>query len=211
MKYLAALLMLVATQGFAQSAVSQCVQMPGGYWYLPGANHTTNSKDLCELEAFAESHQGIVDDTGAQIYNGGTVQLVTDSGPDEYPASGAVSCESGYRMQRYSQALEMRDTTGQDEMYSGWRNVDAGPHDGDYRCVKNEKPVLLHRGDAVGFIGSTDGAVAIPTPYTSTDDVFRTDPSLYSTSFIAQTYTFPAGTKCGPEGDAVVCHMPENK
>lgn len=74
------------------------------------------------------------------------VPIVTDTMPTDYPTVGNVGCEAGYKLQRYSAGRpgNMQMTAVIPEHYGtapGWLDVDAGPHEGDYRCVKAYKTV----------------------------------------------------------------------
>jgi hypothetical protein len=91
----------------------------------------------------------------------------------------------------------------------GDRWIDAGDTDDivrvdrKFRCF-DDPPVLHRRDEGIGITGEI--AVS-PTPFTTNDAWTTITPSF--TISAAKTYTFPAGTKCGPEGDVVVCHMPD--
>jgi hypothetical protein len=66
--------------------------------------------------------------------------------PTEFP-NGPFPCVDGYKLQRYHQALTATIKSGIQLPYikgsiddqSGWMDVDAGPHEGDYRCVKKSE------------------------------------------------------------------------
>jgi hypothetical protein len=66
-----------------------------------------------------------------------------------------------------------------------------------YRCFEGEKHAEFQvNGPADSSQATTVSSIAIPPGRCGTD--------------IPCTVAMPKGTKCGPEGEQIVCHMPEN-
>lgn len=129
MRYIALLLLLIAARGWGQQSS----------WYFDPATGRT-----------------VIDGHGSPLSQ-------SDWMPSEY-GDPPKKCVDGYKLQRYHQApfatadevhdLAFHGTTVPDR--SGWEDAGVGPHDGDYRCVKDEpktaKTCVLnepHSGDVL--------------------------------------------------------------
>ena len=134
MKYLAVLSLLIASFGWGQ--VPKCSQVIAGVWQWSTSDAVAwNSKELCELAAFSAAQVTEVPIRTQTPFGG--IQIQHWEQPSEYPTVGNFPCDAGYKLQRYSTGN--MHTEAQLEDFGGWKDVDAGPHDGDYRCVRDDK------------------------------------------------------------------------
>jgi hypothetical protein len=102
---------------------------------------------LITAPAFAQASIPAMTCPGDACPNGPNPAIVSvpylgDTRPDVIPIA-PMNCPEDYKLQRYHEltAEEMKSIVQTSYMPippqpSGWYDMDAGPHDGDYRCIR---------------------------------------------------------------------------
>jgi hypothetical protein len=241
---MAILLLLIASPLFGQTCTQG--QDGSWYASTDRVGISTNSRELCELELFEAlttsyppgAASGTSAPVGAQICGpdrneqcvpGGDPKVTEPSYTETPVVTRTPHCDEGYRLQRYSSYDSTQSATfAVPAIFTvhlpGWEPVDEqkpdttpGPHDGDYRCVKDEVPVL-HRRDESGSAvlrGTTTDLSS--QAIIGTDNTWATSNAtpidITGAGEFAAIYpaeiALPKGTKCGPEDGHVVCHLPK--
>jgi hypothetical protein len=230
MKYVSLFLLLAAAPAFAQSKpYISCTPVASsgfsGWTYNQGTSMFGTAKD-CEQQANAGSgaqSASSTDGTDPTYTTEPVTQKVPHCradeklmqvDPDDRSSTNYIADESQFWLARALEHGNQWITPDTDTVVRVNRV---------FRCFKDEKPVLRQR-DGVSIPCTPVnpcGEFPVSGAYVQNDLVFHgwtsttTIPALNfqacgdGPGLYPCTVTMPKGTLCGPEGDQVVCHMPE--